>query len=100
MARTETIALAVARFPRSGPLRRDLRDEADVVIAKLCPLLNGHRLGAIVRALFILTVEHADRLLKTEATGCDCYAEPKHGLYKCVSRRQHALTTIKEEKRA
>jgi hypothetical protein len=91
MTRTQTIAIALARIPRSGPLRRDLRDEADIVIAKLRPLLNGHRLGAVVRALFILSVECAGRLLKAEAGGCDCYAEPKHGLYKCNSNREHAV---------
>jgi hypothetical protein len=62
MTRNPTVTLALARIPRSGPLRRDLRDEADVVIAKLCPLLNGHRLGAIVGALFILSMEYAGRL--------------------------------------
>jgi hypothetical protein len=77
--------------------RHYLRDEADVVIAKLRPLLNGHRLGATVRALFILTVEHAGRLLKAEETGCNCYAEPKQGLYKCESNREHAATTTVEQ---
>jgi hypothetical protein len=90
----QTTFRALAGVPRSGPLRRDLRDEADVVIAKLRPLLNGHRLGAIVRALFILTVEHASRLLKVEETGCDCVADAKNGLYKCTTRRVHAVTTL------
>ena len=91
---TKTITLALARIPRSGPLHRDLGDEADVVIAKLRPLLNGHRLSAIVRALFILSMEYAGRLLKLETVECDCVADGHHGLYKCTSRRQHALTTI------
>ena len=91
---TKTIALALARIPRSGPLHRDLRDEADVVIAKLRPLLNGHRLGAIVRALFILTMEFAGRLLKVETGGCDCSADRKNGLYKCATRPAHAVTTL------
>jgi hypothetical protein len=94
MARTETIALAIARIPRSGPLRSDLLAESDVVVTKLRPLLNGHRLGAIVRALLILTVEHASRLLKADADGCDCFSAPVHGLYKCKSRRAHAVTTL------
>lgn len=90
---TKTIALALARIPRSGPLHRDLRDEADVVIAKLRPLLNGHRLGAIVRALFILAVEFAGNLLKAESVGCDCISDAENGLFKCNSKREHAVNT-------
>jgi hypothetical protein len=94
MTRTETIARAIARFPHTGPLHADLLAESDVVVTKLRPLLNGHRLGAIVRALFILTVEFAGMLLKLEASGCDCVADRKNGLYKCTTRREHALTTL------
>jgi hypothetical protein len=35
-------------------------------------------------------------LLEAEETGCDCMADRKNGLYKCQSRREHAVTTVAE----
>jgi hypothetical protein len=96
MTKTQTIAIALARIPRGGPLRRDLLQEARLVAKKLRPVLTGYRLGAILYALMTLTAEYIGKLLEAETAGCDCVAERKNGLYKCVSRRQHALTTIEE----
>jgi hypothetical protein len=45
---TKTITLALARIPRSGPLRRDLLAETDVVTKRLRPVLAGYRLSAIL----------------------------------------------------
>jgi hypothetical protein len=60
---------------------------------KLRPMLEGFRLGAIVTAMATLEAECMAELLAAEAAGCDCYADPKNGMYKCESRAQHALTT-------
>jgi hypothetical protein len=78
--------------PRSQ-LQRDLRAEATILVKKLRPMLEGFRLGAIVTAMATLEAECMAALLAAEAAGCDCYADPTNGLYKCDSRAQHALTT-------
>jgi hypothetical protein len=83
---------AKIRVPRSQ-LYRDLRDEANVLTKKLRPMLEGFRLGAIVTAMAALEAECMAKLLAAEAAGCDCYADPTDGMYKCDSRAQHALTT-------
>jgi hypothetical protein len=96
MTKTQTIAIALARLPRSGQLRHDLLHEADVVTKRLRPVLTGYRLSAILYALMTLTAEYTGKLLEAETAGCDCVTDSKNGLHKCVSRRQHALTTIEE----
>jgi hypothetical protein len=83
---------AKVRVPRRQ-LRRDLRDEANVLSNKLRPALEGFRLGAVVAALATLEAECVTALLAAEAAGCDCHADAANGLYKCDSRAQHALTT-------
>jgi hypothetical protein len=90
---------AKTRVPRSR-LYRDLRDEANVLTKKLRPMLEGFRLGAVTMALAALESENMEKLLAAEALGCDCISEPKHGLYKCKSRRAHAVTTLAEIERA
>ena len=93
-ADAETVAIALARIPRSGPLRHDLLYEADSVTKKLRPVLTGYRLGALVCALMMLAAECAVELLKAEAAGCTCVSDSKNGLYKCKSGREHAVTTV------
>jgi hypothetical protein len=90
---TKTITLALARIPRSGPLRRDLLAEAKIVAKKLRPVLTGYRLGALLCALMMLANECAGELLKAEAAGCNCVSDRKNGLYKCKSGRAHAVNT-------
>lgn len=94
MIRTQVITRALARIPRSGPLHRDLLEEAEIVAKKLRPVLTGYRLGAILYALMTLTAEYTGRLLEAETAGCDCVADSKNGLHKCGTSRQHALTAI------
>lgn len=72
MTKTRSIAIALARIPRSGPLRRDLLAEAEIVAKKLRPVLMGYRLGAILCALMIMAAQYAVELLKAEAAGCNC----------------------------
>jgi hypothetical protein len=79
-------------IPRSQ-LQRDLRDESNVLVKKLRPVLNGFRLGAVVTALAALEAEAVAALLAAESAGCDCIADAKHDLHKCESRSEHALTT-------
>jgi hypothetical protein len=81
------------RVPRTGQLYRDLRDESKMLVKRLRPALEGFRLGAVVAALATLEAECVAKLLAAESAGCDCYADPANGLYKCESRAQHALTT-------
>lgn len=97
MTRTnvQTVAIALARVPRSGPLYHDLLEEAEIVAKKLGPVLTGYRLGALLCALMILAAECAVELLKAEAAGCNCVSDPANGMHKCESRAQHALTTEK-----
>lgn len=92
-ADAQTVALALAHIPRSGPLRRDLLAEAKIVATTVRPVLTGYRLGALVCALMMMAAQYAVELLKAEAAGCDCVADSTNGLYKCDSRTQHALTT-------
>jgi hypothetical protein len=99
MNRTQRIALALARIPRSGALHDDLHDEAAVLVKKLRPLLNGFRLGAVIRALFTLAAEYSTQLLRAEASGCDCTHDVSNGLFRCDSSRQHAVTEIVIEER-
>src|SRR5271170_1118027 len=96
MKRTDaqTVAIALARIPRSGPLRRDLLEEAKIAARKLRPVLTGYRLGALVCALMMIAAECAVELLKAEAAGCNCVSDSKNGLYKCKSGREHAVTTV------
>lgn len=99
MNRTQRIALALARIPRSGALHDDLHDEAAVLVKKLRPLLVDQRLGAVIRALFVLAAEYSKQLLRAEAAGCDCTHDIPNGLYRCISNRHHAVTeTVVEEK--
>lgn len=93
MTRNHAVTLALARIPRSGPLRRDLLEEADMVTKKLAPVLTGYRLGALLCALMKMVAQYAVELLKAEAAGCDCVSDAEHGLYKCKSRREHAVNT-------
>lgn len=93
MTQKQSIALALARIPRSGPLHRDLLEEAEIVAKKLRPVLTGYRLSAILYALMMLAADYARRLLAVEAAGCDCVSDAEHGLYKCKSRREHAVNT-------
>jgi hypothetical protein len=94
MTRTQRIAAALARVPRSGQLHDDLRAESAVLVKKLRPLLVDYRLGAIIRALFVLAAEYSTQLLRAEAAGCDCTLDRKNGLFKCPSNRHHAVTEI------
>jgi hypothetical protein len=92
--RTQSIVLALARIPRNGSLHDDIRAESAVLIKKSPPLLNGFRLGSVIRALYLLAAEYAGQLLKAEAAGCDCTHDISNGLYKCPSNRHHAVTEI------
>jgi hypothetical protein len=94
MTRTQTLAHALARIPRSGPLHNDIHAESAVLVKKLRPLLVDYRLGAVIRALFTLTAVYASQLLRAEAAGCDCTLDRKNGLFKCPSNRHHAVTEI------
>jgi hypothetical protein len=94
MTRTQTLALALARVPHSGALHDDIRAESAVLIKKLRPLLNGYRLGAVIRALFTLAAKYAAQLLRAEAAGCDCTSDAANGLFKCDSARHHAFSEI------
>jgi hypothetical protein len=96
--RTQRIALALARVPRSGPLHDDIHAEAAVLVRKLRPLLNGFRLGSVVRALATLAAEYARELLRAERERCDCTHDVPKGLFRCASNRHHAVTTLVEEK--
>lgn len=91
---TKTITRALVRIPRSGSLHDAVRAEAEVVIKKLRPLLNGFRLGSVIRALLTLAAEYARQLLRTEAAGCDCTHDVPNGLFRCDSDRHHAVTDI------
>jgi hypothetical protein len=73
---------------------RAMRDEAKVIVKKVRPMLRGFTLGAVVAALAKLEGEYVAQLTAAETSGCDCSSEPKHGLYKCNSRRAHAVTTL------
>jgi hypothetical protein len=94
MTRTQRIAAALARVPRSGQLHDDLRAESAVLVKKLRPLLVDYRLGAIIRALFVLAAEYSTQLLRAEREGCYCTHDIRNGLYKCPSSRHHAVTEI------
>jgi hypothetical protein len=94
MTRTQRIAAALARIPRSGSLHNDLRDEAAVLVKKLRPLLVDQRLGAVIRALLLLAAEYSSQLLRAEANGCDCTHDLANGLFRCTSNRQHAVNEI------
>jgi hypothetical protein len=96
--RTQSIVAALARIPRTGSLHADLRAESAVLIKKLRPLLVDYRLGAVVRALFVLASEYARELLQAEREGCDCTHDVSHGFFRCDSNAQHAATTLVEEK--
>jgi hypothetical protein len=99
MTRTRTVGLVLSRTPFSGPLRRDLLEEAANVAKKLRPVLAGYRLGAMLYALLIVASEYTNKLLNVEMARCDCVADRNNGLYKRVSHRQHALTKIEENSR-
>jgi hypothetical protein len=99
MTRTQRIAAALARIPRSGSLHDDLHAEAAVLIKNLRPLLNGFRLGAVIRALLTLAAEYSTQLLRAEAAGCDCTHDLANGLFRCTSSRHHAVTEIVIEER-
>jgi hypothetical protein len=73
---------------------RAVRDEAKVVMKRIRPVLRGFQLGAVVAALAKLEGEYIARLVAAETLGCDCIADAKHGLYKCRTRRAHAVTTL------
>ncbi len=75
-------------------MTRAVRDEAKLVVKKVRPLLRGFQLGAVTLALAKLEGEYMARLTAAEASGCDCIADAKHGLYKCATRRAHAITTL------
>jgi hypothetical protein len=92
--RTQSIVLALARIPPNGSLHDDIRAESAVLIKKLRPLLNGFRLGSVIRALYLLAAEYAGQLLKAEAAGCGCTHDISNGLYKCPSSMHHAVTEI------
>ena len=94
MTRTQRIAAALARIPRSGSLHDDLHAEAAVLIKNLRPLLNGFRLGAVIRTLITLAAEYSTQLLRAERAGCDCTHDDANGLFRCDSNRQHAVTEI------
>jgi hypothetical protein len=96
--RNHIITRALARIPRSGSLHDDVHDEAAVLIKKLRPLLLDYRLVAVIRALFVLAAEYSKQLLRAEREGCDCTHDVANGLFRCDSSRQHAVTTLVEEK--
>lgn len=74
--------------------------QADVVTKRLRPVLTGYRPAAILYALMILATGYTGKSLRAEAAGCDCVADRRNGLYKCVSRRQHAFTTFEMGEKA
>lgn len=92
--RTQSITAALARIPRSGPLHDDIRAESAVLVKNLRPLLHDFRLGSVIRALVRLAAEYSTQLLRAEREGCDCPHDVANGLYKCPSRRHHAVTEI------
>jgi hypothetical protein len=94
MTNTLTVAAALARVPRSGSLHEDIHAEATVLVKKLRPLLNGFRLGSVVRALLTLAAEYSTQLLRVERRGCDCISDSANGLFRCDSNRYHAVTEI------
>src|SRR5580658_4870418 len=94
MTRTQTLAHALARIPRSGSLHDDIRAESAVLIKKLRPLLVDYRLGEVIRALFTLSAVYAGQLLRAEAAGCYCTHDISNGLYKCTTSRRHAVTEL------
>jgi len=94
VTRTQSVALALARVPRTGSLHDATHAESAVLTKKLRPLLVDYRLGAVIRALFTLAAEHSKQLLRAEAAGCDCPHDIPNGLYKCPSSRHHAVTEI------
>jgi hypothetical protein len=94
MTRTQRIALAIARVPRSGSLHEDIRSESAVLVKNLRPLLNGFRLGSVIGALFTLAAEYSTQLLRAEHEGCDCTHDVPNGLFRCDSSRHHAVTEI------
>jgi hypothetical protein len=96
--RTQSVVLALARIPRSGSLHNNIHAESEVLANKLRPLLVDYRLGAVIRALFVLAAEYAGELLRAEREGCDCTHDVSHRLFRCNSNRQHAVTTLVEEK--
>jgi hypothetical protein len=95
MTRAQTIIHALARIPRSGSLHDDdIHDESAQLVKKLRPLLVDYRLGAVIRALFTLAAEYSTQLLRAEAAGCDCTHDVPNGLFRCKSKREHAVTEI------
>jgi hypothetical protein len=94
MIRTQRIATALARIPRSGSLHDDVCAESAGLVKKLRSLLADCRLGAAIHALATLTAEYARELLRAEAAGCDCPHDIPNGLYKCPSSGHHAVTEI------
>jgi hypothetical protein len=94
VTRARTVALALARIPRSGSLHDDIRAESAVLVKKLRPLLVDYRLGAVIRALFTLAAEYSTQLLRAERGGCDCPHDIPNGLYKCTTSRRHAVTEL------
>ena len=99
MTRTQRIIVALTHIPRSGSLHDDLHDEAAVLVKKLRPMLVDQRLGAVIRALFVLAAEYSTQLLRAERKGCDCPHDLANGLFRCTSNRQHAVTEIVIEER-
>ena len=96
--RTQFVVLALARTPRSGSLHNNICAESEVRAKTLRPHLVDYRLGAVIRALFVLATEYAAQLLQAEREGCDCTHDISYGLFRCDSNRQHAVTTLVEEK--
>jgi hypothetical protein len=89
-----TVILALACVPCSGSLHTDIQGESAMLVKKLRPLLNGFRLGSVLRALFTLAAEYAAQLLRAEHEGCDCTHDVPNGLFRCDSSRHHAVTEI------
>jgi hypothetical protein len=94
VTKTQTVASALARIPRSGSLHADVHAESVALVKKLRPLLIDYRLGAVIHALVTLAAEYARELLRAERGGCDCPHDVPNGLYKCPSSRHHAVTEI------
>jgi hypothetical protein len=90
----QTTILALARVPRSGSLHNDIYGESALLVKKLRPMLNGFRLGSVVRALYTLAAQYSTQLLRAERRGCDCISDSANGLFRCESSRRHAVTEI------
>ena len=99
-SRTQAIAAALARVPRSGSPHADVCSESAVVIKKLRPLLVGFKLGSVLRARYVLGAGYSCQLLRAEAAGCDCTHDVSQGMFRCTSSRQHAVTEIVIEERS